>query len=167
MADLMPTPLVALEPYVQALLAALEDARTYRLGDVRCLNDPDLDMDDRQHVLRYEDLERQLRMVVDECTRCGHRHLVECDGTKPDPDPEGDHALMHCGCEAPEPEQPACPACRRIPLPDDHHQVLAGTSGPDDSPEPEYVCLDDQGAVLAPMPTDPWTTQAADAEPPF
>lgn len=102
MAMLQTTPLLALEDYVGALLAALEDARAYRLGEASGLDDPDLDMDDRQHLLRYEDAERTLRAVVDECTRCGHRHLVECDGLVPDPDPEGDHQPMHCGCPEPE-----------------------------------------------------------------
>lgn len=102
MAMLQTTPLLALEPYVQALLAALEDARSYRLGEHDDVDDPDLDLDDRQHLLRYEDLERALLGVVDVCTRCGHAHLVECDGTKVDQDPEGDHALVHCGCPEPE-----------------------------------------------------------------
>lgn len=94
--------LEALEGYVGALLSALEDARAYRLGEASGLDDPDLDLDDRQHLLRYEDAERTLVAVVDVCTRCGHRHLVECDGITPDRDPEGDHAPMHCGCPEPE-----------------------------------------------------------------
>lgn len=130
MANLQTSPLLALEDYVGALLSALEDARAYRLGDASGLDDPDLDMDDRQHLLRYEDAERTLVAVVDVCTRCGHRHLVECDGLRPDPDPEGDHALLHCGC--PEPET-AADAARHAGAPS----------------------------------TDPWSTQAPDAEPPF
>lgn len=59
-------------------------------------------------------------------------------------------------------EETACPSCHRIPEPGEDHEVLVGVHGPDDSPEPEYVCLDADLYRLDPLPVgDP------NAEPPY
>lgn len=71
-----------------------------------------------------------------------------------------------------EVEPRRCPWCRRLPRADERHLVLAGTSGPDNSPEPEYVCLDRDDELL-PMGDepvvvpDPWQVPGPVPPPPF
>lgn len=40
---------------------ALDDARHYRLGEASGLDDPDLDPDDREHLVRYDELAELLK----------------------------------------------------------------------------------------------------------
>lgn len=170
--DRMPTPdattsspLEALEPQVQALLCALEDARTYRLGEASDADDPDLDGDDRRLLLSYEAVERTVHAAVPMCTSCHHRHLVQCDGGVLD-ETNGD-VLVLCNCpELEGHEPPTCSHCLRRPMPGERHGVVDDVDETSDERRPTYVCLMANGETLDPMPGDPWSTPS-DAEPPF